>query len=151
MSVKPIPEGYNSVSIYITVKDAPEALDFYCRAFGAQQLYRLVGPDGRIGHAEIRLGDSTVMLSDEYPEFGALSPVSVGGSPVKFYLAVEDADAFAAKAVAEGATLLRPVENQFHGNRSGLLADPFGHHWFVASRVEIVSPQEMQRRWDEMG
>lgn len=150
MSVKPVPEGYNTVSIYIAVKDAAAAIDFYRRAFGAEELYRLVGPDGRIGHAEMRLGDSTIMLSDEYPDFGALSPVSVGGSPVKFYLAVEDADAFAAQALREGATLLRPVEDQFHGNRSGLLADPFGHNWFVASRVEIVSPQEMQRRWDEM-
>ena len=150
-AVNPIPDGYNTVSVYLTVKDAAAAIDFYCRGFGATETFRLVGPDGRIGHAELRIGDSTVMLSDEYPDFGALSPVTVGGSPMKLYLALADADATAAQAVAAGATLLRPVQDQFHGNRSGLLLDPFGHSWFVSTRIAIVSPAEMQRRWDEAG
>ena len=149
--VKPVAEGFNTVSVYLTVKGAAEAIAFYAAAFGAEETYRLVGPDGRVGHAEVRIGDSTVMLSDEYPDFGALAPPSVGGSPIKLYLSVPDVDAVAARAVAAGATLIRPVEDQFHGSRSALLADPFGHQWFVSTVIEDVTPDEMQRRWNAAG
>jgi PhnB protein len=148
--VDPVPKGFHSVTPYLTVKGAAAALDFYARAFGAVELYRLVGPDGRIGHAELRIGDSVLMLSDEYPDFGALGPVAIGGTPVKLQIYVPDADAAVARAVAAGATLLRPVQDQFHGSRSGMVADPFGHGWFIATQTEEVEPAEMQRRWDRM-
>jgi PhnB protein len=135
---------------YLTVRDAAAALDFYRRAFGAEELFRLTGPDGKIGHAHFRLLGSDVMLSDEHPDFGALSPVTLGGTPVKLHLSVDDADAFVARAVDAGATLLRAVQDQFHGNRGGMIADPFGHCWFVSAEIEKVSPEEMQRRYEEM-
>ena len=137
-----------ALSPYLTVNGAAAAIDFYRAAFGARELFRLTGPDGRIGHAELRIGDATVMLSDEWPDFGALSPPSIGGSPVKLHLYVDDCDAVVARAVAAGATLMRPVTDQFYGDRSGMIADPFGHSWFVATLKEQVAPQEMQRRWD---
>ncbi len=137
-----------ALSPYLTVNGAAAAIDFYRAAFGAVELFRLTGPDGRIGHAELRIGDAIVMLSDEWPDFGALSPPSIGGSPVKLHLYVDDCDAVVARAVAAGATLMRPVTDQFYGDRSGMIADPFGHSWFVATLKEQVAPQEMQRRWD---
>jgi PhnB protein len=146
--VAPVPPGYHTVTPYLTVRNAVDALAFWTEAFGAKEVFRLVGPDGRIGHAEIRIGDSLVMVSDEYPDFGALGPASLGGSPVKFHLYVPDADAATARAVAAGASLLRPVETQPWGIRSGMVADPFGHSWFIATQVEDVTPTEMQRRWD---
>ena len=139
--------GHADGRAYLTVKDAAGAFDFYHAAFGAEELFRLVEPGGKVGHAEIRIGNSTVMLSDEYPDFGALSPATVGGSPVKLHLYVEDADTFVARAVAAGATLLRPVADQFYGDRAGMIADPYGHSWQVATPKEQVSPAEMQRRW----
>lgn len=135
---------------YIAVRGGADAIDFYVRALGAVEKYRLVDPgDGKIGHAELTLGDSTLMLSDEYPDFGALSPESLGGSPVKLHLYVDDADATFARALQAGAIELRPVKDQFFGDRSGLIQDPFGHSWFIASKVDDVSPQEMQKRWAE--
>jgi PhnB protein len=139
----------NSLSPYITVKNARAAIDFYVAAFGAEELYALVDPaDGRIGHGEIRFGTTVVMISDEYPDFGAISPESLGGSPVKLYIDVDDVDTLFPKAIALGATELRPVKDQFFGDRSGMLIDPFGHSWFIATKSEAVSPEEMQRRWN---
>lgn len=144
MAVKPGPQ---SVTAYLIVKEATRALDFYARAFGAQEVFRLTEPGGRIGHSEFRIGGSTVMLADEYPDFGALSPSSVGGSPVRMHLSVDDVDEFMRRAVAAGATQLRAPKDEFYGERSGMLADPFGHQWHVSTRVEDLSPEEMQRRF----
>ena len=137
-----------ALSPYLTVKDAVAAIEFYRRAFGAVELFRLTGPDARIGHAELSIEGATVMLSDEWPDFGALSPATIGGTPVKLHVYVADCDAVVTRAVAAGATLVRPVADQFYGDRSGMIADPFGHVWFVATLKEQVAPEEMQRRWD---
>lgn len=140
----------NSLSPYITVQDAKNAIAFYVAAFGAKEVFRLVDPvDGRIGHAEIVIGDVTIMLSDEYPDFGALSPETIGGSPVKFQIYVDDVDAAFSSAIAFGASELRPVKDQFFGDRSGMLIDPFGHSWTLATKGETVTPAEMQKRWDQ--
>ena len=136
-----------TVTPYLCVKGAGKALDFYVRAFKAKEIYRLAEPDGKIGHAEFEIGNSRLMISDEYPDFGALSPQSVGGSPIKIHLRVDDVDAFVKAAVAAGATMLRPPKDQFFGERNSMIADPFGHGWFVTTQVEEVSPAEMQRRW----
>ena len=135
---------------YLIVKGAAAALDFYKEAFGAVEEMRLTDPAGRIGHAEIMIGQSHLMLADEHPEFGALGPATLGGSPVTLHLEVADADAAADRAVAAGATLLRPVADQFHGNRSGMVADPFGHKWFLSAEIEAVSAEEVQRRYDKL-
>ena len=136
---------------YLVVKGAHDAIDFYVRAFGATVDFSLVDPsDGRIGHAELRFGTTRLFLADEYPDFGAVGPDRLGGSPVKLHLDVDDATAFTARAVREGASVLRALKLEFHGHRTALLADPFGYAWFVASREEDVSPQEMQRRWQAM-
>lgn len=138
-----------SLHPYIAVKGGADAIEFYRRAFGAEEKFRLIDPvDGRIGHAELSIGGVIVMLSDEYPDFGALSPESVGGSPVKFHIYVEDADAAVADAIALGATELRPVEDQFYGDRSGMIMDPFGHSWMIAAQKDDVSPDQMQERWN---
>ena len=137
-----------SVVPYMCVKEAGKALDFYVRAFGAKEAFRLTEPgSGRIGHAEFAIGTSRLMISDEYPDFGALSPQSVGGSPIKLHVAVDDCDGFVAKAVAAGATVLRPPKDQFFGERNAMVMDPFGHGWFISQRIEEVTPAEMQRRW----
>ncbi len=134
---------------YLVVKGAQAAIDFYVRAFGATLDFKLVDPaDGRIGHAELRFGATRLFLADEYPDFGAIGPDALGGSPVKLHLDVADADAFTAHAVREGATVLRALKLEFYGHRTGLLADPFGYSWFISSQVEEMSPAEMQRRWD---
>jgi PhnB protein len=136
---------------YLVVQGAREAIEFYVRAFGATVDFTLVDPsDGRIGHAELRFGATRLFIADEYPDFGAVGPARLGGSPVKMHLDVADAEAFVARAVSEGANVLRAPKLEFHGHRTALLADPFGYAWFVASRVEDVSPQEMQRRWAAM-
>jgi PhnB protein len=145
-AVKPIPEGYHSVTPYLIVKGGVRAIEFYARALGARELFRMMQPDGRVGHAELQIGDSRVMLADEAPEIGARSPQSVGGSPVTIHLYVEDVDATVARAVDAGATLTRPVSDQFYGDRNGGLIDPFGHVWFVATHVEDVAPDELARR-----
>ena len=135
---------------HITVHDATDAIGFYGRAFGAVELFRLTEPSGKVGHAEIRIGDSVLMLNDEYPDFGSRSPAATGGSPVAFHLRVPDADKAVARAVKAGATLIREVQDQFYGDRSGMVACPFGYRWFLAAVKEEVSPQEMQRRWNSL-
>jgi PhnB protein len=150
MPVKAIPDGYHTVTPYLIVKGAAKALDFYKKAFGATELMRLPGPDGRIGHAEIKIGDSPVMLADEHPEMGSLAPQTPGKAGVGLCLYVEDVDALAARATAAGATVVRPVQDQFYGDRSGTFADPFGHVWTIATHKEDVSSEEMQRRMEAM-
>jgi PhnB protein len=149
MAVKPIPAGYHTVTPYLYVKGAAKAIDFYKSALGAEELMRFPAPDGRIAHAEIRIGDATIMLADEHPEMGVLGPQSRGGTTVGFALYVEDVDQRVAKAVAAGAKIDRPVKNQFYGDRSGTLTDPFGHQWTIATHVEDVPPAEMDRRMKE--
>jgi PhnB protein len=143
---KPIPDGYHTVTPYLIVKDAAQALDFYQRAFGATELVRMPGPGGKIMHAEIKIGDSPIMLADEFPQMGAIAPQAAGGSPVGICLYVEDVDKLFAQAVAAGGKAERPVQNQFYGDRSGTLVDPFGHRWTIGTHIEDVSPEEMQRR-----
>jgi PhnB protein len=144
--VKPTPEGHRTVAPYLAIKSAASALEFYKKAFGAIETYKLVLPDGRVGHAEIRLGDSLIMLSDEFPEFGGKAPEALGGSPVSIHLYVDDVDAFFNRAVAAGARELKPIADQFYGDRSGQIEDPFGHLWWVATHKEDVAPAEMQKR-----
>ena len=136
-----------SVTAHLTARDAARAIEFYTRAFGAQELFRLVEPSGKVGHAELLVGTSRIMICDEYPDFGALSPPAVGGSPIKLLLYVDDADAVMRQAIASGATELRPVKNQFYGDRAGMVLDPFGFSWSIATPVDDVSPKEMQRRF----
>lgn len=145
-AVKPIPDGYHSVTPYLIVNDAAKAIEFYKAAFGATELFRMAQPDGRVGHAEIRIGDSHVMLADEFPEMGARSPRTIGGSPVSLLVYVPDVDTVVARAVSAGAQLTRPVADQFYGDRSGVVTDPFGHSWFVSTHVEDVPPDELERR-----
>ena len=147
---KPKPDGYHTATPYLIVKNAASAIDFYTRAFGATELMRFPGPGGTIMHAEIKIGDSPIMLADECPEMNALSPPSLGGSPVLLALYVEDVDAVTQQAIAAGAKVERPVQNQFYGDRSGTLVDPFGHRWSIATHVEDVSFEEMQRRMAAM-
>lgn len=144
--VKPIPEGYHSVTPYLVVDDAARAIEFYKSAFGATELFRMPQPDGRIGHAEIRVGDSHVMIADEHPEMKFVGPRTLGGSPVTFVLYVEDVDGQVERAVAAGAKVTRPVADQFYGDRTGSVEDPFGHVWFIATHVEDVPPEELKRR-----
>lgn len=149
-SVKPQPERLHSVTPYLAIRDAARALEFYKQAFGATELFRLPMPDGRIGHAEMRLGDSVVMLADEFPEFGVRSPETLGGSPVSLHFYVEDVDAFFRKALAIGAREREPVTDRFYGDRSGQLEDPFGHRWWISTHKEDVAPEELQRRLQAM-
>jgi PhnB protein len=151
MAVKPIPDGYHSVTPYLIVKGAARALEFYKKAFNAQELYRMDAPGGRIGHAEIQIGDSRIMLSDEFPEMGARSPETLGGTPIGLCIYVENVDALFKQAVAAGGKEERPVKDQFYGDRSGTLRDPFGHQWTVATHKEDVSPEEMARRMAQQG
>ena len=147
MAVKPIPDGYATVTPHLYVRDAARAIDFYSKAFGAIELYRLANPDGRIGHAEILIGTSRIMLADEFPEMNVKGPQSLEGTSVSFLIYVEDVDAQFDRAIAAGATVLRPLKDQFYGDRSGTLADPFGHSWTIATHIEDVSPEEMQARF----
>jgi PhnB protein len=151
MAVKPIPEGYPRVSPYLVVDGAQKAIEFYVTVLGFSERMRMPGPDGRIGHAELQLGDSVVMLADEFPEMGIKAPGAYGGSPVSLTVYVEDVDATFEKATAAGATVVRPLENQFYGDRSATWDDPFGHRWTINTHVEDVSPEEMGRRAAEMG
>ncbi|HXT60447.1 MAG TPA: VOC family protein [Pirellulales bacterium] len=146
MPVKPIPNGYHTVTPYLIVNGAAKALAFYQQAFGAKELFRMEHPGGKIGHAEFKIGDSPIMLADEFPEMGARSPQSLGGTPVSILLYVENVDQMTEQAVAAGAKILRPLQNQFYGDRSATLADPFGHTWHVATHVEDVSSEEMSKR-----
>jgi PhnB protein len=135
---------------YLRVQDAPKAIDFYREAFGAVEKFRLAEPSGRIGHAELELGGTTLMLSDEYPEFGIYGPKTIGGTSATLHLHVDDADAMIRRAVAAGALVLREPQDQFYGERSGTLRDPFGHEWNIGHQIEQVTPAEMQRRYTEM-
>jgi PhnB protein len=147
----PIPDDRPALTPYVIVKDAAKAIDFYQRAFGATEVFRLIEPESsRIGHAELRIGGALLMLADEWPDFGALSPTSIGGSPVSLHLYVDDVDGFVQRATSAGATILRAIRNEFYGDRTGTVADPFGHQWHIATRKEEVSPQEMQKRWNAM-
>lgn len=150
MAVRPIPEGYHTATPYLMIAkgSGAEAIEFYRRAFGAAELMRMPGPDGGIVHAEIRIGDSPIMMAEECPGFS--SPQTLGGAGISLMLYVEDVDASFEKAVAAGATVQRPLQNQFYGDRSATLADPFGHVWSIASHVEDVSPEEIERRFAEM-
>jgi PhnB protein len=145
-----IPTGHHTVTPYLTIKNAAAALEFYKNAFGATEIYRLTLPDGRVGHAEIRLGDSLIMLADEFPEYGGKAPDTLGGSPVNIHLYVEDVDVFIKRALAGGAKERKPVMDQFYGDRSGQLEDPFGHQWWVATHKEDVTPDELQKRVQAM-
>ncbi|MFN0138797.1 MAG: VOC family protein [Pyrinomonadaceae bacterium] len=144
MSVKPIPEGYEGVTPYLICKNAEAAIDFYKRAFGAEELFR-IGGGGMIGHAEIKISNAIIMLADEFPPM-AQSPETIGGSPVSLYIYVEDVDAFAAKAVEEGLEVLKPVADQFYGDRSGHFKDPFGHLWGFATHKEDLTSEELNER-----
>lgn len=148
MSAAHVPAGYHSVTPYLIAKDATKAIEFYQKAFGAKEVMRLTMPGGKIGHAEMEIGDSRIMLADEFPDMGAISPLSCGGTPVSFLLYVPDADAAVAKAVAAGATIKRPIQDQFYGDRSGVIVDPSGHNWSIATRKENMSNEEMQRRFE---
>ena len=144
-------DAQQTLRAHMTVHDAKAAIAFYVKAFGAVEAFRLVEPgSGKVGHAEIRIGDSILMLNDEYPDFGAKSPAATGGSPVAFHIQVADADKAVDRAVKAGATLVRPVQDQFYGDRSGMVACPFGYRWFLASPKEVVSAAEMQKRWSRM-
>ena len=146
--VKPIPEGYHSVTPYLVVDDAEGAIDFYTRAFGAKEKFRMPMGD-RIGHAELVIGDSHVMLADEFPDMGHRGPKAIGGSPVSLMLYVEDVDTTFKQALDAGAIEKRPLENQFWGDRMGTLTDPFGHVWSLATHVEEGPPDEIQRRMEQ--
>lgn len=145
-TVKPIPEGYHTATPYLIITNAAKALDFYKDAFKATELVRLPTPDGKVAHAEIQIGDSRIMLADEVPQWDARSPQTLGGSAVQIMLYVDDVDAFVARAVAAGATLFKPVEDQFYGDRSGSITDPFGHKWTIATHQEDVPEEEIKKR-----
>lgn len=150
MSVKPIPDGYHTATPYLVVKGAADAIEFYKRAFDATELFRVPGPDGAVMHAEIKIGDSIIMLADEFPQMNALSPKTIGGSPVSLMLYLPNVDEVFARTIAAGAKELRPLQNQFYGDRSGTVEDPFGHKWTISTHVEDVSPEELQRRMAAM-
>lgn len=148
--VKPIPDGYHSATPYLIIRDAAKALEFYNQVFDAVETHRFSGPDGKIGHAEMKIGNSVIMLSDEHPEMGYASPQSLGGSPVSIMLYVEDCDAMFNRAVRAGATVKDALKDKFYGDRSGSVVDPFGHIWHIATHIEDVSPDEIARRLKEM-
>ena len=141
-----IPKGYSTITPYLVIKGAAKAIDYYKKVFGATVVVRMDGPDGRVGHAELQIGDSRIMLADENPQLGYRSAESIGASPVSLYVYLPDCDKVVAQAVAEGAKILKPVQDQFYGDRSGFLQDPFGHLWGIATHKEDVSPQEMDER-----
>jgi PhnB protein len=149
-NVKPIPEGYPRLSPYLYVDDAQAAIDFYGEVFGTKERMRMPGPDGKIGHAELQLGDSILMLADQFPEMGSRSPRTVGGSPVTLSVYVEDVDDVYQRAMRGGATEIRGVRDEFYGDRTGQFEDPFGHRWSIATHVEDVPPDEMEKRAAQM-
>jgi PhnB protein len=148
--VKAIPDGYPRVTPYLYVDGAKEAIDFYTSILGATTRMTMPGPDGKVGHAELTIGDSVIMLADEFPDMGARGPRSVGGSPVTIHVYVEDVDAVFDAAIKAGAKALRPVEDKFYGDRGGELEDPFGHRWSVATHTEDLTPDEMERRMGQL-
>jgi len=145
-NVKPIPDGYPQVIPYLAVDGGAAAIDFYSKVFGATERMRMPSPGDRIGHAELEIGDSLIMLADEHPEMGIRGPKAIGGSPVTISVYVDDVDGVFERALAEGASSTREVENQFYGDRTGQFEDPFGHRWSVATHVEDVPPEEMTKR-----
>jgi PhnB protein len=147
---KPIPEGYHNVTPYLVVKGAAAAIEFYKQVFGAVEIMRMPQPDGRVGHAELKFGDSFVMLADEFPEMDIVGPKTLGNSPVGLLLYVDDVDKTVDRAVANGATIKKPVADQFYGDRTGTIEDSWGHKWTIAVHLEDVSPEEMQRRMAAM-
>ncbi len=150
MAVESIPDGYHSVTPYLIVKEPAEALEFYRKAFGAVELVQMADPHGGIMHAEFQVGDSMVMMAGEYPDMGAISPQTLGGTPVSLCLYVENADQVFSQALAAGAKELRAVQDQFYGDRSGTLEDPFGHKWTIATHIEDVTPEEVAERFAKM-
>jgi PhnB protein len=147
---KPIPDGYHSVTPYLTLNDATGAIEFYKKAFGAKEKMRLMGPGGKIGHAEIVIGDSPVMLADESPMMGTRSPKSMGGSPISIVVYVENVDGTVKQAVSSGAKLERPIEDKFYGDRMGSVIDPYGYMWHIATHIEDVTPEEIDKRMKAM-
>jgi PhnB protein len=145
-AVKPIPEGYHTLTPYLIFNGAGDAIAFYDKALGAEEIMRLADPSGTVHHAEIRIGDSRIMLADEHPEIQALSPKTIGGSPVSIHLYVTDVDAAVQRAVAAGAKLVRPVTDQFYGDRVGGIEDPFGYRWFIATHKEDLTMDEIRQR-----
>jgi PhnB protein len=148
MAVKPIPDGFHTVTPYLIVKGAASAIDFYKKAFGATEVLRMPGPCDKIMHAELRIGDSLIMLADESPEMGMSGPQAPGKGPITLCLYVEDVDAQAAKALAAGAKVVRPVQDQFYGDRSGTFADPFGHVWTISTHKEDLTAEEVGKRFE---
>lgn len=146
MPVKPIPEGYHSVTPYLIVRGGSDAIEFYRKAFGAVELFRMPAPGGKIGHAEIKIGDSPVMLADEHPDMGYNGPQTIGGSPVSLMIYIEDVDTVFNRAVEAGATVKEALTDKFYGDRTGTVTDPFGHIWHLSTHKEDVSPEEMERR-----
>jgi PhnB protein len=144
--VNPIPKGYEGALPYLCVKDGAAAIEFYKKAFGAKEIMRMAQPDGRVGHAELRVGNAIIMLADEFPDFGTVSPQTVGGSPVTIQMYVEDVDAFTERALLAGMKVVRPVADQFYGDRGGKFQDPFGHMWWFSTHTEDVSVEEMKKR-----
>ncbi len=144
--VKPIPDGYHGATPYLVVNGAAAAIEFYKKAFGAAELMRLNGPGEKIGHAEVKIGEAIIMLADEYPDWGFLGPKSLGGTPVSIMIYVEDVDKVFDQAVAAGAKAVKPVKDEFYGDRTGRLEDPFGHAWHISTHKEDVSLEEMQKR-----
>jgi PhnB protein len=144
--VKPIPEGYPRITPYLAVDGAGNTIDFYSKIFGAKERMRMPAPDGKVGHAELEIGNSVIMLADEFPDMDHRGPKTIGGTPIVIHIYVDDVDQVFARALEEGATELRAVENQFYGDRSGQFEDPFGHRWSVATHVEDVPPDEMSKR-----
>src|SRR5688572_18787667 len=144
--VSPVPAGYHSVTPYLSIRGAADAIEFYKKALGAKEIMRMPGPDGKLGHVEIQLGDSRVMLSDEYKDMQFVGPKSLGGTSVHLHLYVKDADAQVEKAVAAGARIVEPLEDKFYGDRSGCIEDPFGHRWHLSTHTRDVSPAEMKRK-----
>ena len=149
-NVNPIPQGYHEVTPYLFIKGAADAIEYYKKVFGATERMRMPGPNGRVMHAEIEIGDSIVMLADEHPQMGARSPQTIGGTACSLHVYVRDVDTVVKNAVDSGAQLARPVENQFYGDRSGTIIDPFGHMWSVATHIEDVAPEEMRKRMAKM-
>jgi PhnB protein len=145
-----IPKGYNTITPYLVIKGAAKAIDYYKKVLGAKVVVRMDGPDGRVGHAELQIGDSRVMLADENPQMGYRSAESIGASPVSLYVYLPDCDKVVAKAAAEGAKILKPVADQFYGDRSGFIQDPFGHLWGIATHKEDVSDEEMKKRMKKL-
>ena len=146
MSVNPIPKGYHSVTPYLIVRGGADAIEFYKKAFGAVELFRFPSPDGKIGHAEIKVGDSPIMLADEYPDMGYNGPQTIGGSPVSLMIYVDDVDTVFNQAVKAGASVKEALQDKFYGDRIGTVIDPFGHRWHLATHKEDVSMDEMERR-----